>query len=363
MNRRLPAELWPLFQGALAATLAWVLAKSVFGHPQPFFAPVAAVIALNTVLGERGIQAVRLLYGVLVGIVVGELGLLVLGEGSGTLGLATLLAMVIAHALGGARITIAQAAVGAILTVAVASPEAGVERLADALIGTGVALVFSQVLFTPEPVGLLRRAEVRALRGFAEALALTGRALAEQDDRLSDEALERLRDLRDRLAEVSRMRRAGSRVVQRTLAWRGRREPLVQESENAAYLDLLGASCLVLTRAAAAVPAAERAPLVPVVPRLADAVAEMAADPGDRERRQRAADGALDVIRRLAPVDAAANTPLAAALVATRAVAVDVMSFAGLDPAQAAAVVEQETGELEVPAPPSVPRPRLRRRG
>jgi uncharacterized membrane protein YgaE (UPF0421/DUF939 family) len=86
-----------------------------------------------------------------------------LGGGYGTLALATFVAMAIARALGGARVTVAQAAAGAILTVAVANGEAGPDRLVDALIGAGVALVFSQLLFSPEPVALLRRAEAAAL--------------------------------------------------------------------------------------------------------------------------------------------------------------------------------------------------------
>jgi uncharacterized membrane protein YgaE (UPF0421/DUF939 family) len=356
------ADAWPLLQGALAATIAWVLAKYVFGHAQPFFAPVAAVIGLNTALGERGLHAVRLLYGVILGILVGELVLLALGDGYGTLGLGTLLAMAVAHAVGGARITIAQAAVGAILTIAVAEPEAGVSRLTDALIGTGVALIFSQVLFSPEPVGLVRRAEAGVLRGLADALALTGRALTGDDRRLADQAVERLREVRGQLVEVGRMRRAGARVARRSLAWRRRREPLVQESENAGYLDLLAANCLVLTRTAVAVPPAERGPLLSCVPRLAGALAEIADEPGDRERRQRAADAALAIARELAGTRAAIDTPLAAAVIAARAAAIDVMSFAGVGPARAVAVAQQETGALEVPSPPTIPRSPLRRR-
>jgi len=96
-----------------------VIAKYALGHSQPFFAPVAAVIGLNSSLGERGLHAVQLLYGVLVGILVGELALFAVGDAYGTLALATFLAMAIAHALGGARITIAQAAVGEVAEAAV----------------------------------------------------------------------------------------------------------------------------------------------------------------------------------------------------------------------------------------------------
>ena len=57
----------PVVQGTAAATAAWVIANYVIDHHEPFFAPIAAVIALNAPLGERGLNAVRLLAGVVVG--------------------------------------------------------------------------------------------------------------------------------------------------------------------------------------------------------------------------------------------------------------------------------------------------------
>lgn len=55
--------VWPL-QATAAATLAWVIAKEGLGHEDPFFASIAAVIALSTSLGERGLNALRLVQGV-----------------------------------------------------------------------------------------------------------------------------------------------------------------------------------------------------------------------------------------------------------------------------------------------------------
>jgi uncharacterized membrane protein YgaE (UPF0421/DUF939 family) len=197
-----------LVQGTAAATAAWVIAKQVVDHHEPLFAPIAAVIALNAPLGERGLNALRLLLGVVLGIVAGELATLALGGGYGALALATFAAMSVAQAAGGARITIAQAAAGAILTVAVADGHAGPDRLVDAMIGAGVALVFSQLLFAPEPVALLRRAEASALAEMADGLELTARSLERDDDELGERALSRLRHLRDRLAELGRTRDA-----------------------------------------------------------------------------------------------------------------------------------------------------------
>lgn len=347
--RRASSGISALLQATAAAIAAWLFARYVLDHPEPFFAPVAAVIALNTTLGERGLNAVRFLQGVVVGIATGEVCLALLGPGSGSLALATFVAMALALALGGARITIAQAAVGAILTIAVGDPEAGFDRMIDALVGAGVALIFSQALFSPEPVGLLRRAEAAALRGMADGLRLTASALERDDDELGERAIDELRALRDRLAELGRMRQASQRVARRSLAWRSRAAPVVRENENAGHLDLLGVSCLNLTRTALALPAAERRRTAPSVAGFAEAMEKLARDPGDRSARQAAADRALAVARPLADRP---SHPLEAAALAVRAVAADLMMFAGVEPGQAVEAVEEGTGELEVATPP-----------
>jgi hypothetical protein len=293
---------------------------------------------------------------VVVGIIVGELVLAALGSGYGSLGLATFVAVAIARALGGARIVVAQAAVGAILTVAVGDPEAGGERLLDALIGGGVALVFSQLLFSPEPVALLRRAETAALADMADGLELTARAIERDDDELGEQALSRLRDLRDRLAELGRMRRASTRVARRSLVWRSRTGPVVRENENAGYLDLLGVSCLMLTRTAIGTSVPERRRLVPSVRELSGALADLAKEPGNRAIRQGAADRALAVTSTLAGDDAHTGSYFAAAVMAARMVSVDIMMFTGVDPDEAEHAVREGTGQFEVPTPPPTPR-------
>jgi uncharacterized membrane protein YgaE (UPF0421/DUF939 family) len=361
--RRVRDSVWLLLQGTLAATAAWVIAKYGLDHPEPFFAPVAAVIGLNATLGERGLHTVRLLYGVVVGILIGELGLLGLGEGYGTLALATFAAMAVAYGVGGTRITVAQAAVGAILTVAVGEPEAGLDRFVDALVGAGVALVFTQVLFSPEPVALVRRAEAAALGELADGLELTARGLEQGDEDVGERAMERLRTARDPLAEVGRMRRAGARVAHRSLAWRSRRGVLVRENENAGHLDLLGVSCLMLTRIALETSPAQQRSLAPLVEELARALADLADNPGDRQIRQAAVDRALAVARQLAAKEARPDSPLAAAIIAARMTAADLMTFAGVEPRQAIEAVQQETGVIDVPTPAPVPRSPLHRGG
>ena len=348
---RVKDDAWPLLQSTAAATLAWFIALAIGDHPDPFFAPIAAVIAMNAERGQRGINALRLLTGVFIGIIAAEATLLALGGGYGRLALAVLLATVAARALGGARIVMAQAASAAILTVATAGGEGGIERLIDAAIGAGVALVFTQVLFSPEPVALLRRAEANALASLAEGLRLTAAALERDDDGVAEDAVTKLREVRDDLSSLAEVRDASERVVRHSVVWRSRTAPVVHEVENAGHLDLLVTSCVMLVRAAIALEPAESAEVATSVKTLAEAVAELAGSPGDKEVRQQAAETALDLVRSpVFPGDrslAAEATSMALLTVAT-----DLMVFAGVDQEMAAAAVEAGTGELPVAAPP-----------
>ena len=356
--RRHLETVWPQLQGTAAATVAWLIAQRLPHEHDPFFAPIAAFIALNAPTGERGLNAVRLVSGVIVGILAGELAIATLpGTRALQLAVATLVATVVARASGGTRITIAQAASGAILTVAVAGDQAGVGRLLDALIGAGVAVVFSQLLFSPEPVKLVRGAERAALDDMAGGLELAAQALERDDDELGDRAIGRLRDMRDRLAELGRVRLAGGRVARRSAVWRGQRRPVVRETENAAHLDLLANSCLALARIGNALDAVTGRRLASGVRDLAGAIGDLAKDLGSRDVRQAAAERALAVARRLAE-ESTPDPALDQAIAMTRTAVADVMAVAGVDPKEAIAVVRDLTGRPKVPDPPHAPRMR-----
>jgi Fusaric acid resistance protein-like len=354
-----------LLQQALAATVAWVLATHVVDHHQPFFAPMAAVVALNAPPGERGGNTLRLLQGVVIGILAGELALGIFGATSGSLFLATLAGMAVARAVGGTPLVLAQAATAAILTIVAGDEQAASDRLIDALIGGAVALLFTQVLFTPEPVRLLRRAETRVLTDIASAFDLTARALDENDQDLANRAIDSLRDLRDRLVELGRARTASKRVPRRSAVWRGQRDPVVKENEDAGQLDLLGGSSLMVVRNATGAEGDEREVVSPAIRDLAAEARALAKNPGDRGVRQRAADSVLKTIRRLQSDhrvhEAAPDSALAAAVVAVRCAAADIMVFAGVDTDEAERAVQRHDAELEVPTPPPTPRTPFKR--
>jgi hypothetical protein len=215
-----------------------------------------------------------------------------------------------------------------------------------------VALVFSQLLFSPEPLALLRRSETALLARMADGLAVTARALDEDDDELAERAVAELRAFPDELVELRRTRRASARVARRTLVWRSQRALVVQENENADHLDVLGASCLLLARVARSLNTDERRVLARSVRDLAGALAALAGDLGDRGTRQRAANRAFEVATALVGTDPTPDSTLAAGVIATRVLAIDAMVFAGIDFDAASDAVREGILEHQVPPPP-----------
>ena len=57
---------------ALGATLSWLLAELLLGHPQPIFAAISAIVCLSPGLPSYTKQTEGLLLGVATGIVIGE---------------------------------------------------------------------------------------------------------------------------------------------------------------------------------------------------------------------------------------------------------------------------------------------------
>src|ERR1700749_288628 len=70
-HRRLRRVVWPVTQGAIAASVAWDIAHDLLGHLQPFFAPVSAAVSLGASGILRGQRALQLITGVALGIVIG----------------------------------------------------------------------------------------------------------------------------------------------------------------------------------------------------------------------------------------------------------------------------------------------------
>ncbi|MFI8880340.1 aromatic acid exporter family protein [Streptomyces sp. NPDC055243] len=346
-----------MLQQAAAAALSWWIARNVFDHHIPLFAPIATLVALNAPVGGRGTNAVRVLSGVIAGVVVGQLAFHVLGHGAPSVGVAVLCALTVALLVDGERITMAQAAVGAVISVA-AGQRAGIDRVQDALLGAGVALVFSQLLFPPHPIALLRRAEAVTLKGLGRALELTARALDESEKGRDAQRWEELRPVYTLLNDLGGTRDDTIAVARRTPLWRGRREPINQEIASTKYLDLLGNSCLTLIRGASSLHTDDRQAVAHTVRGLSGVLGALAAAPASRAVRRNVTRWTLDVVRGIP--NAGPALPVAV-WESVRLVAGDILVFAGADADEAERAVHEGATDIPIGVPPTLrwsPRPR-----
>jgi uncharacterized membrane protein YgaE (UPF0421/DUF939 family) len=178
---RLRAKAWHIAQCAVAAGVAWWLAKDVIGHPSPFFAPIVAVVCLGTSYGQRLRRVAEVTVGVALGVLMADVLTMFLGHGPWQLTLIVALAMTTAFLLNGGALFVAQAAVQAIVvTTLVASPGYALLRWTDAVIGGVVALVAAAVV----PQAPLRRPREQAalvVRRIAELLEAAADSVQDGD--------------------------------------------------------------------------------------------------------------------------------------------------------------------------------------
>ena len=158
---RLRVKGWHIGQASLAAGAAWFLASEVFGHPTPFFAPVAAVVCLGTSYGQRLRRVVEVTLGVAIGVFIADLLVVLLGSGWWQLTIIVALSMSVALLIDAGGLFVTQAAVQSIIVASfVLEPEQALVRWTDALIGGAVALVAATVV----PAAPLRRPREQAAR-------------------------------------------------------------------------------------------------------------------------------------------------------------------------------------------------------
>jgi hypothetical protein len=204
VRRRLDREtLGRIAQTAIAAGIAWELALQIPNHGRPFFAPIAAVIGLAAGPGRRGRQAIQIIVGVALGILLGAAVVGAVGVGAWQLVLASAVTLLVATGAGAPPVIRTQATASAILVVALHVPgtNLALQRLIDALIGGGIAIVMARFLFPVEPLDLVRREAVALRRGLADTLDAAAAALEARRLDEAEQALVRLDELDDRRLE------------------------------------------------------------------------------------------------------------------------------------------------------------------
>jgi uncharacterized membrane protein YgaE (UPF0421/DUF939 family) len=186
-----------IIQVAVAAAVAWIIATRVFGHTQPFFAPVSAIITLGLTLTERGRRAAEVAVGVALGIAVGDFLVLTIGVGPAQLALVVGLATALAIFLGSGQLLASQAAVSAALIATLQPPTDGITfaRFLDALAGGGVALAVNALILPADAREIVRAAARPLLGELADVLDDIAKAIRERDRRQAEQALVRARGI------------------------------------------------------------------------------------------------------------------------------------------------------------------------
>ncbi len=252
--KRLRGRWFTLVQTSIAAGLAWYLAHDVLGHPQPFFAPIAAAVCLSISNVLRAQRAIQMMIGVTLGIGMGTLVQGLLGTGAVPIAIAALIALSVAVLIGhgyiGQGMMFAnQTVVSSILVLALYRSGVGLERIDDALIGGCLAIVFAVLLFPADPLKVLRRARIGVLGVLQRVLSrtadiATGRIVAAPDWPLS--AVDRVHEQLGGLIGA----RTTARQVVRISPRRWRLRDSVQGADHqAVHVALLAGSVLQLARA------------------------------------------------------------------------------------------------------------------
>jgi uncharacterized membrane protein YgaE (UPF0421/DUF939 family) len=345
-----------ILQSALAAAIAWALAKWVVGQPQPFFAPAAAVISLGLSRGQPRRRAVELSIGVAVGIGIAAALVRLIGVGAIQVGVLVALVMSISLLLGGSQILINQAAVSALLIMTLPGQGAEIDRFLDACVGGAVAIAFGFVVSFHDPFAAVKEARRGALADLAATLEAVARALADPDLAAAEAALRSARKLD---SGVDVLYEAVSEAGE-TASFSPRRRALLEELDPdagaAPQIDYAVRDARVLARAT--VTANRRG--ADLDPRLAEAVETLAAatraldalgrgEAGSRadvrELGSRAVElaGAADVHNSLWPTMIFGQT---------RALAFDLMQAAGEDADDARALLDA-AATTKIAEPPS----------
>jgi uncharacterized membrane protein YgaE (UPF0421/DUF939 family) len=346
-----------ILQSAVAAGIAWLLARLIVGQPEPFFAPAAAVISLGLSRGQPRRRAIELSIGVAVGIGIAAALVKLIGVGALQVTILVALVMSVSLLLNGSQILINQAAVSALLIMTLPGQGAEIDRFLDACVGGAVAIAFGLVFSFHDPFAAVVEARRGALLDLAAALEDVAAALANGDLKAAEAALSGSRKLDAGVDVLYDAVTDAGEIATFSPRRRVLLEELDPQADAAPQIDYAVRDARVLARAATT--AIRRG--AHLDPRLAEGVASLATaarsldaalrgEPGARadvrERASHAVElaGAADVHNSLWPTMIFGQT---------RGIAFDLMQAAGEDPEEARALLDSVATSKIVPPPPS----------
>ncbi|HUR50686.1 MAG TPA: FUSC family protein [Mycobacteriales bacterium] len=335
---RVRAGAWPAVQCGLGASGAWAFATHVLGHPRPFFASVAAVVALGVSGGSRLRRTAELAVGVALGVAVGDLLVQLLGQGAWQIGVVVTAALLLALAVGGTGLAVIQAGLQAVFVVALPrAPHSGLHRWQDALVGGAAALLVAAFLPT-DPWREARRRQDSYVTKLAGVLRDTAEGIRSASAPAIADALARGRTLENDLVAWKQATKDGQESARLTPLRATRTQDWLAADRLATALTMSSRNLRVgIRRALTAVQQGH--PLAEQITGLLDDLADAVARLGDAHP---ASDDLRLLARRLDPVALGATTLADQVLVGQlRVVVVDLLGALGTTTTDARAELPQ----------------------
>ncbi len=212
-RKRLGAKSWHIGQAAIAAGLAWFIARHLVGHASPVFAPIVAVVCLGMSYGQRLRRVAEVTVGVAIGVLVADVFVAVAGYGAWQISLVVAVSMSIALLMDAGDLLVMQSAVQSIFVAALApAPGQTFTRWLDAVIGGAVALLAAAVV----PSAPLRRPRAQAAvvaQTTAELLRGTAAAARTEDVQLAATVLGQARSTDYLVRELEAAAEEGMDVI------------------------------------------------------------------------------------------------------------------------------------------------------
>ncbi|MFT3716144.1 MAG: FUSC family protein [Gordonia sp. (in: high G+C Gram-positive bacteria)] len=344
--RRLGLSALPILQCAIAAGLAWFVAHDVLHHNRPFFAPIAAVISLGVALNKRWRRAIELVGGVIIGIIIGDVVVSLIGSGAWQISVVVAIAMAVAVFADGAVLAVNQAASSAILVATLIPPggSATYERAFDAVIGGGLGLLIA-ALMPVNPTLRARRDAAGVLTTLRDLSRELAASLRSQDVEGVGDVLKDARATQAHIDAMHNDMRAGRDVAAMSPLYWGQRPRLKRIADAGDPIDNAMRNFRVCSRRARGL--TQRGVQVePAVISLIESLPEgfdvlremMLAPPGGYPDGADAARVLRSIVRSARPAVAAAREAIAdggdiselALLVELRSILVDMLMVAGL---------------------------------
>ncbi|MCW2972375.1 MAG: aromatic acid exporter family protein, partial [Thermoleophilia bacterium] len=237
-----------LLRVSIGAAVAWAFSSEALNHVAPVFAPITAMLAIGIAGGQPTRRALEFVFGVAFGIVLADALVHLIGSGIVQMGVLVLLATGGAVLVGGGATFVGEAAVSAVIVVALPNPGTQFGRWTDAVVGAVVALVLTLLIFPARPLRQARRATEPVLEELAGTLRDVADALRRHDHDAAVAALTRARSVTDPWERLHDTVQLGYETARYAPARRHEQEQLRRYVDAAAHLDLAIRGVRILAR-------------------------------------------------------------------------------------------------------------------